>query len=434
MFNFLRKNLSWVLKSSKRSSLEHQLSQKEMELADREKTLVDRERELSTIVSNLKNIQHVIQSPAGTIQHRDIDGTEKSPDDTYEWKAQVLSPPVIPADVPEKDMKLVDKIEGHMHRIEAESLYSMARYARGTIVELGSFRGKSTVALLLGSQESGNIVHAVDPLITSDSDTDGSTIVNSQTDYEKFMGNTDPWKELLVFYRMKSRDVNWTSGPIDLLFIDAFHTYDEVRADFYHFYPYLSDDAVIAFHDYSPYKPVFPGIQKFVDELLDSGEWLWEDYRGALISMRRAKSPREVMVQNAYLRGAHQKILEYLYSSMKIQSEVRTCQEAIERATMLDGTGILLQGPYTRVEKNWWSAFVPQFSKLADRESIQASPLLLFEDSTVLGPPHALHEDITIQGGGMYSHWGDYLYFSSSDNTDPNENNRQYWILIKAGT
>src|SRR5262249_22979204 len=44
-----------------------------------------------------------------------------------------------------------------------------------------------------------------------------------------------------------------------------------------------------------------------------------------------------------------------------------------------------------------------------------ASKLQLFEDGRLLGPAHALHEDIRQKGGGRYSHWGASLYFSSSD-------------------
>jgi hypothetical protein len=55
-----------------------------------------------------------------------------------------------------------------------------------------------------------------------------------------------------------------------------------------------------------------------------------------------------------------------------------------------------------------------------------ASPLALFEDSVGLGPPHALHDLIRQKGGGLFSHWQDTLYLSSSDNTDPRANGRDY--------
>jgi hypothetical protein len=76
-----------------------------------------------------------------------------------------------------------------------------------------------------------------------------------------------------------------------------------------------------------------------------------------------------------------------------------------------------------------WS-YLPGNSHLADNEkNPQQSPLILFENATPLGPSHTLHHDIYTWGSGRYSHWGDYLYFSTSDNTDPNTNGRTYTIL-----
>lgn len=50
----------------------------------------------------------------------------------------------------------------------------------------------------------------------------------------------------------------------------------------------------------------------------------------------------------------------------------------------------------------------------------------LFEDGVALGPAHALHADIRELGGGRFSHWRNALYFSTSDNSDPNRNRRKY--------
>jgi hypothetical protein len=52
--------------------------------------------------------------------------------------------------------------------------------------------------------------------------------------------------------------------------------------------------------------------------------------------------------------------------------------------------------------------------------------LRLFEDDLPLQPGNALHDDIRTLGAGAYSVWGNYLYFSTSDNTDPARNGRRY--------
>lgn len=56
------------------------------------------------------------------------------------------------------------------------------------------------------------------------------------------------------------------------------------------------------------------------------------------------------------------------------------------------------------------------------------SSLTLFENGVSLGPPHAVHDLIRQNGGGLFSHWLDTLYMSSSDNSDPRSNRRDYQL------
>src|SRR5690606_34207535 len=54
----------------------------------------------------------------------------------------------------------------------------------------------------------------------------------------------------------------------------------------------------------------------------------------------------------------------------------------------------------------------------------------LFEDDNPLGPSDSIHADIRERGGGAWSHW-DFagvpaVMFSTSDNSNPNENGRRY--------
>ena len=60
------------------------------------------------------------------------------------------------------------------------------------------------------------------------------------------------------------------------------------------------------------------------------------------------------------------------------------------------------------------------------------STLQLYENGKQLGPAHSLHEDIRNAGGGRFSHWGNGLIFSTSDNTDPRSNARTYSVRFIA--
>jgi SAM-dependent methyltransferase len=82
------------------------------------------------------------------------------------------------------------------------------------------------------------------------------------------------------------------------------------------------------------------------------------------------------------------------------------------------------------------SSLAPQLQLISDREGQEnASPLRLFEvteagDERELGPAHSMHATIRSTGGGCFSHWKDTLYFSTSDNTDPNSNDRKYLLRV----
>lgn len=78
-----------------------------------------------------------------------------------------------------------------------------------------------------------------------------------------------------------------------------------------------------------------------------------------------------------------------------------------------------------------WSVALPELSSCADSmENPRRSSLVVLEDGVAMGPSHALHENIRQTGHGAYSHWGDTLYFSSSDNSDPNTNGRRYHVAF----
>jgi hypothetical protein len=58
------------------------------------------------------------------------------------------------------------------------------------------------------------------------------------------------------------------------------------------------------------------------------------------------------------------------------------------------------------------------------------STLILLEDGKPLGPAHSAHADVRKLGNGRWSHWGArVVWFSTSDNTDPRTNGRQYKVI-----
>lgn len=94
-----------------------------------------------------------------------------------------------------------------------------------------------------------------------------------------------------------------------------------------------------------------------------------------------------------------------------------------------------LPPPFRRDVGNCWVCELPAAVEEGDSvDSPRRSTLQLYEDEKRLGPGHDIHDAIRTRGKGTYSHWGRALYFSSSDNTDPNANARSYRARVRRRT
>src|SRR4051812_35061271 len=96
--------------------------------------------------------------------------------------------------------------------------------------------------------------------------------------------------------------------------------------------------------------------------------------------------------------------------------------------SIMDMIEIPLSQLRVRPEEGYcWIAELPD--DVADGDTLDyhtRSTLTLFEDGRPLGPPHADHTRIRLVGGGLYSHWRNVLYFSSSDGSNPLSGGRNY--------
>ena len=78
-----------------------------------------------------------------------------------------------------------------------------------------------------------------------------------------------------------------------------------------------------------------------------------------------------------------------------------------------------------------WQVPLPGLAEEADDlEAPHRSRVVLLEDGYPLWLRHAAHDEIRTRGLGTYSHWKDRLILSTSDNSNPNTNQRTYQIAF----
>lgn len=163
--------------------------------------------------------------------------------------------------------KRFNRIEGFLSEKEGEWLFktSAGLPAKSTIVEVGSFKGKSTSCLALGSIFSRNEIYAVDTFEGNDSDfvkssSTGEVFKNGfLEEFRKNINFLNFDKQIRIKQGLSSGIAKKWNKKIDFIFIDASHEFEDVVSDFNNFYPFVKDGGIMAFHDVNkgwpgPYK------------------------------------------------------------------------------------------------------------------------------------------------------------------------------------
>jgi predicted O-methyltransferase YrrM len=141
----------------------------------------------------------------------------------------------------------------------------------GTIVEIGSYLGNSTIYLALG----GNDVHAVDPHtpksmiqlpgMAGEAEA-GIRGVEPGDPSQSFLSNLERFgvRDRVSYHRAHSSDVarTWSGEAVRLLYVDGMHTYAAVSEDYEAWRPFLADRHVVLFDDY-----LWPAVEHAVNDL-----------------------------------------------------------------------------------------------------------------------------------------------------------------------
>lgn len=150
-------------------------------------------------------------------------------------------------------LKEVSGVEGYLAPDEMRFLALLAACptAAGEVLEIGSFKGKSTIILAKSAALTENPrIHAVDPMTApSETDPDLGGDASSFADFQKNI-ETHKVVENVEFHQTFSYELakSW-DAPVRLLWIDGDHTYAGTKLDFEGFAPFLTDGAIVAIHD-----------------------------------------------------------------------------------------------------------------------------------------------------------------------------------------
>jgi MMP 1-O-methyltransferase len=148
-----------------------------------------------------------------------------------------------------KELEDVYHLPGMLTPAEVDCLFHLGQFnqRQGVIVEIGSWKGKSTVALARGSaKKNAEKIYAIDP----------HSVLPEEGYFEdtksEFLANVARARveDRVVPMIMTSQEAakSW-NRPIRLLWIDGDHRYEPAKLDFTLWEPFLVEGGILALHD-----------------------------------------------------------------------------------------------------------------------------------------------------------------------------------------
>jgi MMP 1-O-methyltransferase len=138
-------------------------------------------------------------------------------------------------------------VEGWLSDAQGIALFEAAAQVTGpgAIVEIGSWKGRSTIWLAHGARVAGRSVFAIDPHTASREDASANT-------YDEFSSNIRGAgvEDVVTPLVMSSADAAaHVSGAVEVLFIDGDHSDEGSRIDAAIWLPKLAEGGVVLMHD-----------------------------------------------------------------------------------------------------------------------------------------------------------------------------------------
>ena len=148
-----------------------------------------------------------------------------------------------------RNLKAIMEVPGMLTLNEAEYLYRLARTypGEGVIVEIGSWKGKSTICLCLGSMAvGGEKVYAVDPHKPL---AEEGYVEDTEAEFRQHIKEAGVESHVVPMVTTSEEAAQGWNKPIRLLWIDGDHRYEQVKRDFLLWEPHVAEGGIIAMHD-----------------------------------------------------------------------------------------------------------------------------------------------------------------------------------------
>lgn len=167
-------------------------------------------------------------------------------------------------------INILNKIPGYLINMQIPLMHCIANNIKGKLVEVGCWKGRTTLCLCLASKEENLNIYCVDTFLGSaehQEELKGATTLNEFIDNISSFGFLDR----IIIQQGYSIEISKLHKDlsIDVVFIDASHDYENVKNDIETWYPKLKVGGYMIGHDYpDPNNPDsgFRELMKAVDE------------------------------------------------------------------------------------------------------------------------------------------------------------------------
>ena len=152
-------------------------------------------------------------------------------------------------------------VEGFLHCAELERLVELA--TGRNVLEIGAYKGLSA----WGMAHTADHVTSVDTFRACDNGQDQQEQFTTLNEYDRV---TAQFSNVVRVPVSSEQAIDLIPGDFDMIFLDAMHDYENVKADILRWWPRVRPGGVMALHDYGHWD--FPGVQQAADEVFGPAE------------------------------------------------------------------------------------------------------------------------------------------------------------------